>query len=94
MTKETIKTEELRVEGFHCADCAVTIEQTMAKLGGVESVKANFAAGKVKVDYDPVQLGHDDWFAVLRKSVTRLALKRIKTLKRSRFGKIANFFLQ
>ncbi len=52
MSKETIKTEELRVEGFHCADCAVTIKQTMAKLGGVESVKANFTAGKVTVVYD------------------------------------------
>ena len=44
MTKETIKTEELRLEGLHCADCAVTIEQTVAKLGGVEFVKANFTA--------------------------------------------------
>ncbi len=38
MTKETLKTEELRVEGFHCAGCAVTIDLTMALLGGVESV--------------------------------------------------------
>jgi len=71
MSKETIKTEKLRVKGFHCASCAVTIEQTVAKLDGVESVKANFTAGKVKVDYDPGRLGYDD----LVRSVEKIGYK-------------------
>jgi len=46
----------LELDGFHCADCAATIEKTVAKLGGVSSVEANYAAGKVKVEFDPQRL--------------------------------------
>ncbi|MFQ5823757.1 MAG: heavy metal translocating P-type ATPase [bacterium] len=54
------KSEELQLEGFHCADCADIIENTVAKLGGVRDVKANFASGKVKISYDPVKVRHED----------------------------------
>ena len=91
MTKETIKTEELRVEGFHCADCAVTIEQTMAKLGGVESVKANFAAGKVKVDYDPVQLGHDDLVRSVEKIGYKVSTETHQNLEKKQIWKNREF---
>lgn len=81
MSTETLKTDELHVEGFHCADCAVTIEKTVAKLGGVEFVKANFTSGKVKVDYDPVKLGYDDLVRSVEKigyRVTDLAHRNFK----------------
>lgn len=47
------KTENLVVDGLHCADCAATIEKTVEKINGVAAVKANFTAGKVKITYDP-----------------------------------------
>ncbi|HEX9652569.1 MAG TPA: cation-translocating P-type ATPase [bacterium] len=48
-----IKSEELHLEGLHCADCAGTIEGTIAKVGGVKSVKVGFTTGRMKIDYDP-----------------------------------------
>lgn len=56
MSETTLRTEHLQLEGFHCADCAVTIEKTVAKVNGVASVQANFAAGKVKIRYNPFQV--------------------------------------
>ncbi|RMD86375.1 MAG: cadmium-translocating P-type ATPase [Calditrichaeota bacterium] len=53
MNQAQVKTEELKLQKFHCVDCAVTIEKTVAKMGGVLDVKANFSAGKVTIKYDP-----------------------------------------
>jgi Cd2+/Zn2+-exporting ATPase len=54
-----IKTEELKLEGLHCADCAATVEKTVAKVGGVRSARVNFVSSKLKVEFDPhkVNLG-------------------------------------
>ncbi|MFQ5640848.1 MAG: heavy metal translocating P-type ATPase [bacterium] len=71
MAESTLKTAEMQVEGFHCADCAVTIEKTVSKLGGVKIVQANFTSGKVKVSYDPAQVANLD----LVQSVERIGYK-------------------
>ncbi|MFQ5771170.1 MAG: heavy metal translocating P-type ATPase, partial [bacterium] len=60
MSEHTIINDELQLEGFHCADCAVTIEKTVAKVGGVQFVQANFASGKVKISYDPLKVKQDE----------------------------------
>ncbi len=91
MSKETIKTEELRLEGLHCADCAVTIEQTVAKLGGVEFVKANFTAGKVKIDYDPGQLGHDDLVRSVEKIGYKVSTETHKNLEKKQIWQAREF---
>ena len=71
MQPAQLKTEELRLEGFHCADCAVTIEKTVAKLGGVHEVEAQFTTGKVKVIYDPTKVADTD----LVRSVEKIGYK-------------------
>ena len=91
MSKETIKTEELRLEGLHCADCAVTIEQTVAKLGGVEFVKANFTAGKVKIDYDQGQLGHDDLVRSVEKIGYKVSTETHKNLEKKQIWQAREF---
>lgn len=48
-----IELKELQLEGFHCADCAVTIEKTISKLNGVQCVEAVYTSGKVKVAFNP-----------------------------------------
>lgn len=68
MSEEHLKTREFQLEGFHCKDCASTIETTVRKIGGVHSVRANFVAGKVTVQYDPRKAEYED----LVRSVERI----------------------
>lgn len=44
-------TEELNVEGMHCASCADELEQAVSRLHGVTEAKANFAASTLRVRY-------------------------------------------
>jgi len=46
----------LRVEGIDCSACAEKIEESLAKLQGIGSVKATFSAEKVTVVYDTDKL--------------------------------------
>lgn len=39
-----------RIEGMHCASCAVNIEKSVRKLKGVRNAKVNFAANKLYVE--------------------------------------------
>jgi Cd2+/Zn2+-exporting ATPase len=43
----------LTVTGMDCADCARTIESSLASLPGVRSATVNFARGTADVSYDP-----------------------------------------
>lgn len=43
----------LTVTGMDCADCARTIESSLASLPGVDSAAVSFARGTVDVTYDP-----------------------------------------
>jgi Cd2+/Zn2+-exporting ATPase len=40
------------VEGMDCADCAQTLERALARLQGVHYATVNFAAAKVRLEYD------------------------------------------
>ncbi|TNF47824.1 MAG: heavy metal translocating P-type ATPase, partial [Deltaproteobacteria bacterium] len=51
------------VQGMTCANCAQTIEKGVAKLPGVLSATVNFAAEKLSVVYDPIQLQVRDLIA-------------------------------
>lgn len=43
--------ESFRVEGMHCASCAVVVERTLKKLPDVDSVDVNFATETAKVQF-------------------------------------------
>ncbi|HEY7032991.1 MAG TPA: heavy metal translocating P-type ATPase [Thermomicrobiales bacterium] len=47
----------LTVTGMDCADCARTIESSLASLPGVRSASVNFARGTADVAYDPAVAG-------------------------------------
>ncbi|HEX5094524.1 MAG TPA: cation transporter, partial [Acidimicrobiia bacterium] len=53
----TTQTLDVPVQGMTCASCAARIEQSLAKLPGVDAVRVNFATGRAAVDYEP---GHLD----------------------------------
>ena len=41
----------INVKGMHCNSCKLLIEDAVSEIKGVESVKADFNAGKVIVRY-------------------------------------------
>ncbi len=58
--------ELLEVEGMDCADCARTLEKGVAGLEGVIHVAVNFAAAKMRVEYEADQLTRADIVARIR----------------------------
>ncbi len=82
---EHIKSEELQLEGLHCADCAATVENTVAKVGGVKNVKVNFVSGKLKLDYDPHKVTLDDVVRSVERIGYRVREQAHKNLEERRF---------
>ena len=41
----------LRAEGFSCPSCVDKLEKALGKVKGVETVKVQFATGKINVDH-------------------------------------------
>ncbi|MFS8159732.1 MAG: heavy-metal-associated domain-containing protein [Candidatus Roizmanbacteria bacterium] len=42
----------LKVNGMHCASCALSIDFDLEDLEGVQKVKTNYAPGTCDVEYD------------------------------------------
>lgn len=47
------KKASIRIEGMHCATCALTIEKSLAALKGVQKAEVSFGSGTAIVEYDP-----------------------------------------
>ncbi|MDQ6694470.1 MAG: heavy metal translocating P-type ATPase [Chloroflexota bacterium] len=61
-TTDTIqeqKLEKLRLSGMDCADCALSIQQSLGKMPGVASARVNFATSTAEITYDPALQSHD-----------------------------------
>jgi Cu+-exporting ATPase len=43
--------ENFKVQGMHCASCAVIVEKTLKKLPDVDSVDVNYATETAKVQF-------------------------------------------
>lgn len=43
----------IRIDGMHCASCAISVDDTLEEVDGVHSSRTSFARGLVKVDHDP-----------------------------------------
>ncbi|GAB4535589.1 MAG: heavy metal translocating P-type ATPase [Anaerolineae bacterium] len=44
--------ESLTIEDMDCADCALVVEHSLARLDGVLSARMNYAAGQLWIEYD------------------------------------------
>jgi Cd2+/Zn2+-exporting ATPase len=44
--------EALPIDGMDCADCALVIEHSLGRLGGVLTANVNYAAGRLWIEYD------------------------------------------
>ncbi len=51
--------EILHITGMDCADCAGSIEHIMKHRAGVITVSVNYAAEKMRIEYDTRKLDHD-----------------------------------
>ncbi len=49
--------DALQVEGMDCSDCVVVLEHGLERMEGVLSVKVNYAAEKIWVEYDSQKIG-------------------------------------
>jgi Zn2+/Cd2+-exporting ATPase len=54
MEGKSIAEVTLRIEGLDCGDCAAKVEKAVGQSSGVVLAKINFAAGKMKIQYDPI----------------------------------------
>ena len=91
MTEVALLTENLQLEGFHCADCAQTIEKTVAKVGGVRSVKANFAAGRVRIVYDGARVARSELVRSVEKIGYRVTADVHRDITKKQFWKEREF---
>ena len=58
----------LAIEGMHCAACALTVEEVLQKLPGVESVQVNGASAVARLAWSPVQGRPSGWLAALQRA--------------------------
>ena len=58
---------DLRVGGMDCASCAATIEAALRKLDGVDDVRVDVVAGRVRVDYASEAVSPAEFAAAIRR---------------------------
>jgi len=59
--KMSDKKETLEVEGMHCASCVSSVEGALGKIPGVKVATVNLATETAAVEFDPDQVGFDDF---------------------------------
>lgn len=55
-----LTTEQLKVQGMHCASCALVIQKILKKEVGVENVEVNYANEKAKIVFDSKKISLDE----------------------------------
>lgn len=58
----------LRIDGMHCANCALTIEKQVRRVPGVEDVSVNFARERARVRFRPSQTGPEPIARAIREA--------------------------
>ncbi len=60
--------EHYLIEGLDCPDCALKLEQSLAKIPGVTWVSINFATSKIWFEYEPDAVKRDQVLAAIRRA--------------------------
>ena len=58
----------LAIQGMHCAACALTVEQALAHLPGVEAVQVNGASATARVTWSAAASRPSQWLAALQRA--------------------------
>lgn len=69
-------TEQFLIRGMDCADCAMTIERSLRRLPGVESVAVAYATARAHVTYRTGSVAHDQMVAAIRNAGYDVAEER------------------
>jgi len=70
MSQKTI----LKISGMHCASCGANIENALKKEAGVKSANVNFAAEKLYLEFDEIEIS----IARIQKIIEKLGYKAIE----------------
>ena len=57
----------LVIKDMHCASCAMRIEGIEDALPGIRQISASYRQGRVKVEYEPQQVGEAEIRAAIEK---------------------------
>lgn len=69
-------TEQFLIRGMDCADCAVTIERSLRRLPGVETVAVAYATARAHVTYRTGSVARDQMVAAIRNAGYDVAQER------------------
>lgn len=54
-------TQTFHIKGMHCASCAATIEKTISKVDGVQSVQVNFGTETAKISFEEAKANPENF---------------------------------
>ncbi len=60
--------KQIRVEGMHCAGCAMTVDGALEDLPGVESASTSYAKQIVDIVYDETEVNEKALFEAVTKA--------------------------
>ena len=63
-----MKKISFEIQGMHCASCAVTTQDALRKVNGVESADVNYATGKATVSFDESQAKDADLYHAVKEN--------------------------
>ena len=76
-----MKKEIFKIQGMHCASCAMTIEKSVSKLPGVKVAQANFAAETLLTEFDEHQVSPKDLKEAVNSVGYQLLIPKVQETK-------------
>ena len=74
-----MKKEIYKIQGMHCASCAMTIEKVISKLSGVKTAQVNFASQTLLAEFDESKTGIKDMEKAVKDAGYNLLIPSEKT---------------
>jgi copper chaperone CopZ len=60
--------QRFKINGMHCASCAMSIDMDLEDLPGVERAQTSFARAMTEVMFDPAQVSPETIVATIRQA--------------------------
>lgn len=60
--------KKLKIQGMHCASCAINIDFDLEDLKGIKSAKTSYAKQECEVEFDPVKIEEKDLIETIKKA--------------------------
>jgi len=60
--KKTIQGEDVvfKLSGLHCSSCAMSIDNALEEVDGVQEAVTSYAKAETKVSFDPKKTSHEE----------------------------------